>query len=125
MGIVGVAGFFWWETRASDPLLPVRLLKRNRVFGASNAAVLVNYGATAAMSLVMSYYLIVNRGLTEDIAGLVIAAGSFVQAITSPFAGRLADRMAARYVASAGMALTVLGLFAFIPWGRPRPTGTS
>jgi EmrB/QacA subfamily drug resistance transporter len=121
VGVAGLAGFFWWETRAADPLLPVRLLKRNRVFGAANAAVLVNYAATAAMSLLLSYYLIVNRGLAEDIAGLLIATGSFVQAITSPFAGRLADRVEARYVASVGMGLCVLGLFALIFLGPATP----
>jgi MFS family permease len=121
VGIVGLAGFVWWETRASDPLLPVRLLKSNRVFGAANAAVLINYGATAAMSLLMSYYLIVNRGLAEDVAGLVIAAGSLVQAVSSPFAGRLSDRVSARYVASSGMGLCVLGLFALIFLGASTP----
>lgn len=120
-GVAGLAGFLWWETRASDPLLPVRLLKRNRVFGASNAAVLVNYGATAAMSLLMSYYLIIDRGLTQDIAGLILAAGSLVQAVTSPFAGRLCDRVDARYVASVGMGLTVVGLFALIFLGPATP----
>ena len=69
----------------------------------------------------MSYYLIVNRGLAEDVAGLVIAAGSLVQAVSSPFAGRLSDRVSARYVASSGMGLCVLGLFALIFLGASTP----
>lgn len=120
-GMAVLAGFLWWESRAADPLLPVGLLKHNRVFAFSNGAVFVNYAATAAMSLLMSYYLIVNRGLAQDVAGLVISAGSLVQAIFSPLAGRLADKLTARYVASSGMGLCVLGLFALIFLGSATP----
>ena len=105
----------------ADPLLPVSLLRHNRVFAFSNGAVFVNYAATAAMSLLMSYYLLVDRGLSPGTAGLVLAAGSFVQAVFSPVAGRLADRVPARYVASAGMGLTVVGLFALIFLGPATP----
>ena len=120
-GLVALAGFLWWETHANDPLLPVTLLRHNRVFAFSNGAVFVNYAATAAMSLLMSYYLLINRGLSPGMTGLVLAAGSFVQALFSPVAGRLADRVPARYVASAGMGLTVLGLLALIFLGPATP----
>jgi MFS family permease len=73
------------------------------------------------MSLLMSYYLIVDRGLSQAVAGLLISAGSLVQALFSPLAGRLADRLTARYVASAGMGLCVLGLFALIFLGSTTP----
>ncbi len=69
-GVLVLAGFLWWESRAADPLLPVGLLKHNRVFAFANGAVFVNYAATAAMSLLMSYYLIVDRGLSQAVAGL-------------------------------------------------------
>ncbi len=114
VGVLVLAGFLWWEGRAGDPLLPMDLLRRNRVFAFSNGAVLVNYAATAAMSLLMSYYFIVIRGLDPRMAGLLISAGSLVQTVFSPVAGRLSDRLSARYVASAGMSICVLALFALI-----------
>jgi MFS family permease len=120
-GVLVLAAFLWWESRAADPLLPVGLLKHNRVFAFANGAAFVNYAATAAMSLLMSYYLIVDRGLSQAVAGLLISAGSLVQALFSPLAGRLADRLTARYVASAGMGLCVLGLFALIFLGSTTP----
>jgi MFS family permease len=120
-GVAALAGFLWWEARAANPLLPVTLLRHNRVFAFSNGAVFINYAATAAMSLLMSYYLLINRGLSPGTAGLVLAAGSLVQAVSSPVAGRLADRVPARYVASGGMGLTVLGLLALVFLGPATP----
>lgn len=111
-GIIGLAAFVWWETRAADPLLNVDLLRRSRVFAFSNVAAFINYSATSAMVFVMSLYLQYNRGLNPQTAGLVLVAGTFVQAALSPAAGRISDRINARYVASAGMAICVLGLFA-------------
>jgi EmrB/QacA subfamily drug resistance transporter len=120
-GVVGLSGFLWWETRAADPVLNVDLLRRNRVFAYSNAAVLVNYAATFAMTLLMSLYLQYTRGLNPQTAGFVLVTGTFIQAAFSPAAGRLADRIEARLVASAGMALCVLGLLAFVFLGETTP----
>ena len=113
-GIVGLALFFWWETRAGDPILSVDLFLHNRVFALSNTASLINYSATFAMTFLMSLYLQYNRGLDAQAAGLILVPGLLVQAGLSVLAGRLADRLPARMLASTGMGLTVLGLFAFV-----------
>lgn len=112
-GVVGLVLFFWRETRADDPILSVDLFLRNRVFAFSNAAALINYAATFAMTFLLSLYLQYNRGLDAQEAGLVLVPGLFVQAVLSVVAGRLADRLPSRILASVGMGLTVLGLFAF------------
>lgn len=117
-GAAGIAGFLWWETRAADPVLNVDLIRRNRVFAYSNAATFINYAATYAMTFLMSLYLQYNRGLTPRAAGAVLVTGTIVQTVFSPVAGRLADRVQARYVASAGMAVCVLGLGAFVFLGE-------
>ncbi len=95
-------------------MLNVDLLRRNRVFAYSNVATFINYAATFAMTFLMSLYLQYTRGLNPQTAGFVLVAGTFVQAAFSPVAGRLADRVQARLVASAGMALCVLGLLALV-----------
>jgi EmrB/QacA subfamily drug resistance transporter len=120
-GVAGLSGFLWWETRAADPVLNVDLLRRNRVFAFSNAAAFINYAATFAMTFLMSLYLQYTRGLDPQTAGFVLVAGTFVQAAFSPVAGRLADRVQARLVASAGMALCVVGLLAFVFVGKETP----
>jgi|LSQX01.3.fsa_nt_gb EmrB/QacA subfamily drug resistance transporter len=120
-GIVGLALFFWWETRAGDPILSVDLFLHNRVFALSNTASLINYSATFAMTFLMSLYLQYNRGLDAQAAGLILVPGLLVQAGLSVLAGRLADRLPARMLASTGMGLTVLGLFAFVFLGETTP----
>jgi MFS family permease len=112
-GVVGLAAFVRVESQAADPILNVDLLRRNRVFASANAALFINYAATMGMTFLISLYLLYNRGLDAQTAGFVLVAGPFVQAVVSPAAGRLADRLEARLVASAGMALCAAGLFAF------------
>jgi MFS family permease len=113
VGIAGLALFVWLETQAPDPILNVGLLRHNRVFAFANAASFINYSATTAMTFLISLYLLYNRELDAQTAGFVLVTGPFMQAIVSPLAGRLADRVEARFVASIGMALCALGLFAF------------
>lgn len=120
-GLAGLAGFVWWETRAADPLLHVDLLRHNRVFMYANGANFINYACTSAMIFLMSLYLQYNRGLTAQAAGLVLVAGAVFQTVAAPIAGRLADRVQARYVSAAGMTLSLLGLVAFSFLGASTP----
>ncbi|MGZ5479419.1 MAG: MFS transporter, partial [Candidatus Aminicenantales bacterium] len=81
-----------------------------------NLAALFNYSATSAVAFLMSLYLQYIKGLPPQKAGLVLVAQPIVMALTSPFAGRFSDRTEPRLIASAGMALSAIGLvlFAFI-----------
>jgi EmrB/QacA subfamily drug resistance transporter len=112
LGVVFLAGFIWWETRASDPLLQVDLFRRNRVFAFSNVANLINYAATSAVVLLMSYYLQYNRALSAETAGLVLMASTLVQTAFSPVAGRLADIVKPKILATIGMIACAISLFA-------------
>ncbi len=100
-----------WETRVNNPLLDLRLFWYNRVFAFSNVATVINYCATFAVGFLLALYLQFNRGFDPQSAGLVLAAQPVVQAVFSPAAGRLSDRVEPGIVASAGMAVTALGLF--------------
>ena len=110
LGILGIVAFVWWETRSASPVLNMNLFKNNRVFAFSNLAALINYSATFAVAFLLSLYLQYNKGFSPQTAGLVLLSMPAVQAIFSPVAGRLSDRIAPRILASAGMALTTIGL---------------
>lgn len=113
-GILGVLGFALYELKIPSPVLDIRLLTKNRIFALSNLAALINYSATFAVTFLLSLDLQYTKGFTPEHAGFILIAQPVVQAMVSPVAGRLSDRIEPRIVASAGMALTAIGLFLLI-----------
>ncbi len=124
VGLVSLAGFVVYETRRGDPLLDVGLFRFNRVFAFSSLAALINYAATFAVTFLLSLYLQDVRGLSPEQAGLVLVAQPLVQALLSPWAGRLSDRVEPRTVASIGMGLCFAGVALLNVIGRDTPLGT-
>lgn len=110
-GLGGILFFVTWEGRVSNPVLDVSLFARNRAFTLSNLAALINYAATFAVAFLLSFYLQHLKGLSPQKAGLILVCQPVVQAILSPIAGRLSDRVEPRILASLGMATTSLCLF--------------
>jgi len=109
-GTAGILVFAWWETRAAHPLLHMDLFRANRVFAFSSLAALINYSATFAVGFLLSLYLQYTKDFSPQAAGVVLVSTPAIQAIFSPFAGRLSDRVEPRVLASGGMALTTVGL---------------
>jgi len=112
-GALAIIAFVKWENRVKYPLLDMSLFRNNTAFALSNIAALINYAATFAVAFLLSLYLQYAKGLTPQMAGLVLVSAPLMQVFFSPFAGRLSDRIEPRIVASAGMALTVIGLILF------------
>ena len=113
-GVIGLSAFVRWEMRTRSPVLDISLFRNSKAFTLSNLAALINYSATYAVSFLMSLYLQYLKGFNPGSAGLVLVAMPAMQAIFSPLAGRLSDRIEPRLIASAGMALTTVGLIIFI-----------
>jgi len=114
VGSAGAVGFIRWEMRSDCPLLNIKMLQSNKVFAFSNLAALINYAATAAVAFLLSLYLQRIRGFDPQMAGLILIAQAVVQAVFSPIAGRLSDKIEPRIVASVGMSLNVVGLLLFV-----------
>jgi len=108
--------FLRWELAVENPVVNVALFRHNTVFLFSNLAALINYSATFAVAYLLSLYLQYLKGFDPQTAGLILVAQPIVQAVFSPLAGRLSDRVEPRIVATAGMGLCVFGLgtFAFL-----------
>ena len=121
IGLVGVLAFVLYELRQDQPIIDIGLFRSNRVFAFSSLAALINYAATFAVSFLLSVYLQDVRGLSPQLAGLVLVAQPLIQAILSPYAGRLSDRVEPRTVASTGMGLTCVGLILLVFVGRETP----
>lgn len=121
-GIAALIGFVVWEIRVQTPVFEVRLFLNNRVFAFSCLAALIHYSATFAVTFLLSLFLQYIHGMSPQSAGLVLIASPVMMAIFSPLAGRLSDRIEPRVIASAGMALTGIGLLLLTFIGKGTPT---
>jgi len=122
-GIIGLSAFVRWEMRTRSPILDISLFRNSKTYTLSNLAALINYSATWAVSFLISLYLQYLKGFNPASAGLILVAMPAMQAIFSPLAGRLSDRIEPRLIASAGMALTTVGLIIFIFLNKETPLG--
>jgi EmrB/QacA subfamily drug resistance transporter len=106
--------FIWYERRQRSPVLNMRLFSESRVFAFANIAALINYSATFAVSFLLSLYFQYIKGFSPEYAGLVLIAAPVMQAVISPFSGRLSDRIDPGTIASTGMGFTAIGLLLLI-----------
>jgi EmrB/QacA subfamily drug resistance transporter len=109
-GIVGLGIFLRMQSRAAQPLLDVALLRSNRVFAFSNLATLINYASSFGVIFLLSLYLQYVRGFTPQEAGMILVLQPIIQAVLSPLAGRLSDRVDPTRLATLGMVLCSCGL---------------
>lgn len=115
IGISLFLSFIFWELSCSTPIINLRYFLKNTVFTFSNLAALINYGATSAVTFLLSLYLQYVKGLDAKSAGTILIAQPVFMSLVSPIAGRLSDKVEPKYLASAGMMITVIGLLLFIP----------
>ncbi len=106
VGIVIGVIFVLYELRVPLPVLDLSLFTKNRVFAFSNLAALISYCATYAVTFLLSLYLQLTRGFSPEQAGGILIVLPAVQALLSPVAGRLSDRIDSQVLASIGIALT-------------------
>lgn len=112
LGVVGLILYVWMELRTPYPLLDIRLLISNKLFGLSSLAAFISYSSFFGMLFFFSVYLQVVRGMSVQEAGLFLAVQSAVQVVTTPWAGRMADKHGAGLISSIGIGICGLGLLA-------------
>ncbi len=119
VGLFLLLGFI--ENRTRYPVVNLRIFRGNRTFTFSNVAALINYSATFGTGFLLSLYLQNIKGFTPQHAGTILLTQPIIQAILSPVAGRLSDRVEPTVLASAGMLVTTAGLAAMSFHGPDTP----
>ncbi|MFO7852550.1 MAG: MFS transporter [Bacteroidota bacterium] len=111
-GLAMMSSFFVVEGKARFPLLDMKLLTSNTVFSFSNLAALIHYAATSGIGFFMSLYLQYLKELDARTAGFIIMTQPVVMALFSVPAGKLSDRRNPGHIASVGIGMTAIGIFA-------------
>jgi EmrB/QacA subfamily drug resistance transporter len=108
-GAVGLAAFVWWELRAIDPMLPLRLF-RNRAFAAVNVtAMLFSFGMFGSVFF-LSQFLQTVQGYSPLGAGLRILPWTGIIMLFAPVVGVLVERWGAKRLVVTGLLLQAVGL---------------
>ncbi|MFB9837354.1 MDR family MFS transporter [Actinoallomurus acaciae] len=117
-GVVLLAGFtvHGLRRRRVAPLLDLRLFAHRPFAAASTLNFLSRLSVFGVMILMPLYYQQV-RGHGALTAGLLLAPQSLGTMLALPISGRLTDRIGARPVVLAGIAVTTLGTLAFTQVG--------
>lgn len=113
IGLVLAFLFVRRELAEEDPVIQVRIFKQNIAYSFSNLAALLNYGATFAISYLISIYLQVVMGYSSQTAGFILIVQPVIMAVLSPYAGRLSDKFSPFKLASGGMGLCAAGVLIF------------
>ncbi len=105
-----ILAYIRYANSVPSPIWDVRLFFRNAIFTRSCGASLIMYTATYSNIVLMSLYLQELKSLSASAAGLMLMIQPAAMALLSPIAGRLSDRGEPRVIATAGMALSAIGL---------------
>jgi EmrB/QacA subfamily drug resistance transporter len=109
VGVVALAAFIVVERRVAHPMFDLSLLRTPTFAGGSIAAFAMN-GSLYAVMLYLVIYLQDILGYSALDAGLRLAVVSAAQLVTSTIAGRLSERVPARWLIGPGLLLVGIGL---------------
>lgn len=91
IGLVLLGGFLFWETRAREPMMPLRLFA-SRSFSGANGLTLALYFSLSATLFYLPMTMIAGWGATAAEVSVALAPLGIALTLLSTWAGRLADR---------------------------------
>ncbi len=103
-----VAAFLWWEHRAAEPLVPLRMFA-SREFALGNLTTYFLHGATFAAAFYVTQEFQLARGDSPLGTGLRLLPFFGTPMIVAPLAGALSDRIGRRPIMLAGLGLQAAG----------------
>jgi DHA2 family metal-tetracycline-proton antiporter-like MFS transporter len=111
--------FFIWEKKCPEPMLDLSLFQL-RIFKYATLAMFAAFALYAGNNFLMPFYLMLVKGLTPNVAGLVIMTYSVVYVVAAPLMGRLSDKISPGTLCSSGMAAAVPAcIFLTLTLARP------
>jgi EmrB/QacA subfamily drug resistance transporter len=114
VSILGATVFFIWEKKITYPVLNLDLFKNNRYFSFSCLVSIFFYISTIALALLLSLFMQYLKGMSPQEAGYILLIQPLLQAIFSPIAGRLSDKIETRKLVSVGILFVIIGILPLI-----------
>ncbi|GMA51056.1 putative MFS-type transporter YhcA [Alicyclobacillus contaminans] len=111
VGGVGLLLFVWRQFTVGHPILEFRILRYPMFTLTTIINVLVTMALFSGMIL-MPLYMQNVRGFSPLLSGLMLLPGGILMGLMSPITGQLFDRFGARWLAVAGMMLTIVTTYA-------------
>jgi EmrB/QacA subfamily drug resistance transporter len=111
--VILLAGFVLWERRVADPMMKLELFKIRNFTVANSVAVMVAFGMLGIF-FPMTLFLQQIRDFTPIRAGLTMTPMSLTIMVAAPLAGRLSDRIGARWLLVGGLSLMTGGILFII-----------
>ncbi len=116
-GVVLIALFFWHAaTQGSRALIDISLLRRRGFAAAAGVNLLLMVALFGSLILLPLYYQVVRHDSPLQI-GLLLGPQGIGAALALPLAGWLTDKVGARGVTTAGIAVAVVGTLAYTQVG--------
>ena len=109
VGAVLIGVFVWWERRVDDPMMKVELFKQRNFVVGNFLALTVSFGMLGIF-FPLTIFLQGVLGFSAIRAGLTVAPMSISMLFAAPLAGRLTDRLGARWILTGGLTTMVVGL---------------
>jgi len=104
VSLTATAVFIFWELRAREPLLDLRLFANPRFTSAAIVSFIFGAGIFATTYMIPLFVQTV-QGMTPTQAGLMLMPGGLLLGATFPVAGRLSDRLPVDMLIAIGLAL--------------------
>jgi EmrB/QacA subfamily drug resistance transporter len=109
VGAVLLVAFVAYETRAAQPMLPMRFF-RDRAFAAANGASLLMYFGMFGSIFLLVQFFQTAQGYGPLEAGLLLLPWTAMELFVAPVTGALSDRIGGRLLLAGGLALQAAGL---------------
>jgi len=107
---VSLVAFVFWELNHESPVVDLRVFK-DRSFAVGNIVMFFGFFAFFGSVVLLPLYLQNLMGYTAFLAGVVLGPGGLIMLLTLPIAGKLTQKLDARFILFAGLAISAYSLF--------------
>ena len=113
LGVLLLVAFVAWERRAPDPMMKLELFAQRNFWVGNLIALAVAFGMLGIF-FPMTLFLQGALGFSPIRAGLTMTPMSLMILVAAPIAGRLTDRIGARWILVTGLSLVTGGILLII-----------